>query len=75
MKRLARQLAMSGILVGLGMLTVGCGKTQDTITFYNYGANIDEETLKAFEEEYGIQVKMKLCIKSFLIVISSMMWF
>lgn len=58
MKRLTRQLGMSGILVGLGMLTVGCGKTQDTITFYNYGANIDEETLKAFEEEYGIQVKM-----------------
>ena len=37
----------------------GCGANkQDTITFLNYGANIDEETLKAFEETYGMKVKM-----------------
>ena len=37
----------------------GCGANkQETITFLNYGANIDNETLKAFEEEYGIKVKM-----------------
>ena len=40
------------------MLAVGCGKRSETITFYNYGENIDNETLKEFEREYGIKVKM-----------------
>ena len=43
----------------LGMLLVGCSsKSSESITFFNYGANIDDETLKQFEEEYGIKVKM-----------------
>jgi len=49
-------------LIAAGLLCTGlsgCGvNKQETITFLNYGANIDEETLKAFEEEYGIKVKM-----------------
>ena len=44
--------------MGTCVVAVGCSQTKETITFYNYGANIDEETLEAFENEYGIQVKM-----------------
>ena len=39
------------------MLLAGCSG-KETITFFNYGENIDKETLKAFEKEYDIKVKM-----------------
>ncbi len=58
MKRLTKKLALAGTIMGTCAVAVGCSQTKETITFYNYGANIDEETLKAFENEYGIQVKM-----------------
>ncbi len=49
-----------GVLLVMGMTSLaGCavGK-EETILFYNYGENIDDETLQAFEKEYGIKVKM-----------------
>lgn len=46
-------------ILGAGTLMTGCGqKEAESITFFNYGANIDSETLQAFEKEYGITVKM-----------------
>ena len=46
-------------ILGVGILMTGCGqKESESITFFNYGANIDSETLQAFEKEYGITVKM-----------------
>ena len=51
--------SLLGSMLVLGVLLVGCSsKSSESITFFNYGANIDDETLKQFEEEYGIKVKM-----------------
>lgn len=59
MKKLGKFISLASIVTTVGMLFTGCGiKKADTITFLNYGANIDSETLKQFEEEYGIKVKM-----------------
>ncbi len=40
---------------------VGCGKKDPskTINFLNYGENIDDETVKLFEKEYGIKVNIE----------------
>ncbi|MBE6024535.1 MAG: spermidine/putrescine ABC transporter substrate-binding protein [Cellulosilyticum sp.] len=58
MKRFTKWSLVLGALLGMSMCVTGCGQESETITFFNYGANIDEETLNAFEEEYGITVKM-----------------
>lgn len=52
-----------GILIGcalaISMSLSGCGQKQaKSINFFNYGANIDAETLQAFEKQYGVKVKM-----------------
>ena len=57
MIKLVKKLSMALSIVVTTMLLAGCSG-KETITFFNYGANIDNETLKAFEEEYGIRVKM-----------------
>ena len=40
---------------------VGCGKKDPskTINFLNYGENIDDETVKLFEKEYGVKVNIE----------------
>ena len=59
MKKLKKLLSLAGSILVAGMLLTGCsGKSADTINFFNYGANIDNETLKEFEKQYGIKVKM-----------------
>lgn len=59
MSKLKKVLGLAGTLLVMGTLLTGCSqKSKESITFFNYGANIDDETLKAFEKEYGIQVKM-----------------
>ena len=36
-------------------LFAGCNKNySEEISFFNYGENIDEETIKEFEKTYGI---------------------
>ena len=58
-KRLVKIATLIGSVVALGMLNAGCNlKQAKTVYFFNYGANIDQETLSAFEQEYGIKVKM-----------------
>lgn len=59
MSRLIKLMSLIGSVLVSGMLFAGCsGKSSESITFFNYGENIDNETLKQFEKEYGIKVKM-----------------
>lgn len=59
MNKLMKVLKLAGCMLVASMLFVGCsGRGSETISFFNYGANIDDETLKEFEKEYGIKVKM-----------------
>ncbi|MBU3811209.1 MAG: spermidine/putrescine ABC transporter substrate-binding protein [Candidatus Niameybacter stercoravium] len=59
MNKLMKLLSLAGSVLVAGILLVGCsGQSSESITFFNYGENIDKETLKQFEEEYGIKVKM-----------------
>ncbi len=59
MSQLKRLLSLTGSAFVVGMLLAGCSQNRsESITFFNYGENIDQETLKQFEEEYGIKVKM-----------------
>ena len=44
----------------ISTLCIGCRKkTSEEINFFNYGENIDEETVKEFEEQYGIKVNIE----------------
>ena len=44
----------------ISTLFVGCSKkTSEEINFFNYGENIDEETVKEFEKQYGIKVNIE----------------
>lgn len=59
MNKLMKLLSLAGSVLVAAILLVGCsGQSSESITFFNYGENIDKETLKQFEEEYGIKVKM-----------------
>ncbi len=60
MKKLFKLLSLSICIVMIGTLFVGCSKkTSEEISFFNYGENIDEETIKEFEKEYGIKVNIE----------------
>ncbi|MBQ6630792.1 MAG: spermidine/putrescine ABC transporter substrate-binding protein [Romboutsia sp.] len=44
----------------ISTLCIGCSKkTSEEINFFNYGENIDEETIKEFEDQYGIKVNIE----------------
>lgn len=59
MNKLRKLVSLAGCIIVTGMLFTGCSlKRSESIAFFNYGANIDNETLKEFEKEYGIKVKM-----------------
>jgi len=59
MSKLKKLLSFTGCALISGMIFTGCGQSSsESITFFNYGENIDAETLKEFEKEYGIKVKM-----------------
>ena len=53
-------LALLISILIISTLFVGCSKkTSEEINFFNYGENIDEETVKAFEKQYGIKVNIE----------------
>lgn len=57
--KLTKVASIASLILGTSIFFTGCGeKSSEIVKFLNYGANIDEETLKAFEKEYGIKVKM-----------------
>ncbi len=60
MKRLFKLLSLSACMIIMGAFFVGCSKSySEEINFFNYGENIDEETVKEFEKEYGIKVNIE----------------
>ena len=70
MKKLFKLLSLSICIAIVGGLSIGCSKkSSEEINFLNYGENIDKETVKEFEKQYGIKVNIetlmiwKQCIK------------
>ncbi len=60
MKKLFKLLSLSICIVIMGIFFVGCSKNySEEISFFNYGENIDEETVKEFEKQYGIKVNIE----------------
>lgn len=61
MKKLIKLFSLSICIVMMGTFFVGCSNKQNTqeINFYNYGENIDDETVKEFEQKYNIKVNIE----------------
>ena len=71
MKSSLKLLSLSICMIIMTVFFAGCNKsTAEEINFFNYGENIDKETVEEFEKEYGIKLISKLlmiwkpCIKS-----------
>lgn len=50
-------IMMSVMMIATAL--TGCSGKKETINFLNYGENIDDETLKEFEKEYGVKVNIE----------------
>ncbi len=60
MKKISKIIAIFLCIIMTGALFTGCSKKEkQQINFFNYGENIDDETLKEFEEKYDIKVNME----------------
>lgn len=60
MKISFKLLILSICMIIMAALFVGCSKdSSKEISFFNYGENIDEETVKEFEKQYGIKVNIE----------------
>ncbi len=60
MRKLFKLLSLSICILMMLVVFVGCSKdSSKEISFFNYGENIDEETVKEFEKEYGIKVNVE----------------
>ncbi|MEG2288400.1 MAG: spermidine/putrescine ABC transporter substrate-binding protein [Clostridium sp.] len=60
MKVLLKSLSLSICMIIMVAFFVGCGNNYSgEISFFNYGENIDKETIKEFEKEYGIKVNIE----------------
>lgn len=60
MRKLFKLLSLSICFLMMLVVFVGCSKdSSKEISFFNYGENIDEETVKEFEKEYGIKVNVE----------------
>lgn len=60
MKKLSKIIVLSICVTMMCTLFIGCSKKpQEQINFFNYGENIDDETIKEFEETYNIKVNME----------------
>ena len=60
MNKLFKLLNLSICIVIVAALFVGCSKKpKEEINFLNYGENIDQETVKEFEKQYGIKVNIE----------------
>lgn len=60
MKKTFKLLSLSICILLMGAFFVGCSKdSSEQISFLNYGENIDKETIKEFEEKYGIKVNVE----------------
>ena len=61
MKKLIKLFSLSICIVMMGTFFVGCSNKQNTqeINIYKYGENIDDETVKEFEQKYDIKVNIE----------------
>ena len=60
MKSSFKLLSLSICMVLMTVFFVGCTKkTAEEINFFNYGENIDKETVEEFENKYGIKVNIE----------------
>ncbi|MGL5346419.1 MAG: ABC transporter substrate-binding protein, partial [Peptostreptococcaceae bacterium] len=60
MNKKFKLLSLAICILTIGMMFVGCSKKPtEKISFLNYGENIDQETIKEFEKEYGIKVNVE----------------
>ena len=60
MKKISKIIAIFLCIIMTGALFTGCSKKEKKqINFFNYGENIDDETLKEFEEKHDIKVNME----------------
>ena len=60
MKKISKIIAIFLCIIMTGALFTGCSKKEkQQINFFNYGENIDDETLKEFEEKHDIKVNME----------------
>ena len=60
MKKVSKIISLLISIIMLTTLFVGCRKDKrEQISFYNYGENIDDETIKEFEKTYNIKVNME----------------
>ncbi|WP_455538650.1 ABC transporter substrate-binding protein [Terrisporobacter sp.] len=61
MKKIYKLLSLLICIIMMSSLFVACSKKNEAneINFYNYGENIDNETLKEFEKKYDIKVNME----------------
>ncbi|WP_054739992.1 ABC transporter substrate-binding protein [Cellulosilyticum ruminicola] len=58
MRKLVKWISLGTCVLFTTILAAGCGKNTQTVTFFNYGENIDTETINEFEKQYGIKVNM-----------------
>lgn len=60
MKSSLKLLSLSICMIIMTVFFAGCNKsTAEEINFFNYGENIDKETVEEFEKEYGIKVNIE----------------
>lgn len=60
MKKLFKLMSLMACIIIITMAFTGCSKdSSKEISFFNYGENIDEETVKEFEKAYGIKVNIE----------------
>ncbi len=62
MKKIAKILTLIICLTTVSIFFTGCNKKDkypEEINFFNYGENIDDETVKEFEKKYDIRVNIE----------------
>lgn len=62
MKKIAKLLTLIVCLTTVSIFFIGCSKKYnypEEINFFNYGENIDDETVKEFERKYDIRVNIE----------------
>lgn len=60
MKKIFKLMSLVACIIIITMAFTGCSKdSSKEISFFNYGENIDEETIKEFEKTYGIKVNIE----------------
>ena len=58
MKKLMKKISIILSIALMACLFTGCNSSKKVVNFLNYGENIDDETLKEFQEKYDIKVNV-----------------